>query len=187
MSEHAHTLHALLYAHGGEMRMRELCTRLSCSHEALIAAADALEASLSGGALTLIRTADTLSLRTAPLYSEAVAALLSADETRDIGAAGLEVLAIVLYAGGASRSHIDYIRGVNSSNTLRTLTMRGLLERTKDTHDTRAWRYTSTPELLAHLGVASLHDLPEYATLSETLTQRTLSEPQDPHAPPSPL
>ena len=43
---------------------------------------------------------------------------------REIGDAGLEVLSIVLYRGPSTRSEIDYIRGVNTSSTIRTLLSR---------------------------------------------------------------
>ena len=88
---------------------------------------------------------------------------------REIGPAGLEVLAVVLYRGDSTRARIDYIRGVNTSSTIRTLLSRGLLERTNNPDDAREYLYRPTTELLAHLGVTDVQALPEYAKIASEL------------------
>ena len=74
----------------------------------------------------------------------------------EIGKAGLETLAIVLYNGPVSRREIDYIRGVNSSFILRNLCVRGLVEREADSKDQKIFKYRSSLNLLAHLGIKRL-------------------------------
>ena len=73
----------------------------------------------------------------------------------------------MLYKNSATRSEIDWIRGVNSSFTLRELCARGLVVR--GTREKRKMVYEPTPELLAHLGVARVEDLPEYANAKKEL------------------
>ena len=102
---------------------------------------------------------------TRALYCEHIEKELS----REIGEAGLEVLAIVLYRGPSTRSQIDYIRGVNTSSTVRTLLARGLIERASNPNDSREYLYRPTTELLAHLGVSGVTDLPDCATISSEL------------------
>ena len=70
---------------------------------------------------------------------------------------------MVLYKNGANRAEIDYIRGVNSSFTLRSLLVRGLVERITDPRDLRRYFYRPSFELLSFLGVKSVEELPEYA------------------------
>ena len=60
----------------------------------------------------------------------------------------------------------DWVRGVNSSTSLRTLLVRGLIEGREDERDKRRIRYSLTTEALAHLGVARITDLPRAAELS---------------------
>jgi segregation and condensation protein B len=91
--------------------------------------------------------------------------------SRDIGKAGLEALSAILYRGPLSRSEIDFIRGVNSSQTLRTLTLRGLVRRIPNPKDERSFLYEPTTELVASLGVSRAADLPDYADVRNKLQQ----------------
>ena len=52
--------------------------------------------------------------------------------TEDLTPASLETLSIVAYLGPISRVRIEYLRGVNSSVILRSLMIRGLIERFAD-------------------------------------------------------
>ena len=176
MHDSLQQLHALLYANGGEMKKTALASSLDIPVDTVDALLHELSASLTDTGLELIITDTTASLRTARTHSAFLDALMRKDTEGDVGPAGLEVLAIVLYKGTVSRATIDYIRGVNSSSTLRQLVLRGLLERRRDEEDSRAWVYTLTPELLAHLGVLSQEELPEYDTIASQLTQREAAQ-----------
>ncbi|MDE2188364.1 MAG: SMC-Scp complex subunit ScpB, partial [Patescibacteria group bacterium] len=54
------------------------------------------------------------------------------------------------------------IRGVNSQFILRNLLIRGLIERVENPADARSFLYKTTLDLLAHLGISKIDDLPEY-------------------------
>ncbi len=179
MDNTAQKLQALLYAHGGELKKSDVMTALSVDVDQLSAIVATLHKSIAEQGIDVYETATTLSLRTAAAHASFIQDLQKKDTEKDVGTAGLEVLAIVLYNDGASRATIDYIRGVNSSATLRQLVLRGLLERAKDPNDARSWLYTATPELLAHIGVATPSELPEYDTLSETLHTTAIIETDD--------
>ena len=85
---------------------------------------------------------------------------------RDIGKAGAETLAIILYRSPIGRAEIDRIRRVNSSFILRNLLIRGLIERTVEKSSTS---FTITPALLAYMGITNSMELPNYATFLDTL------------------
>lgn len=172
-------LQALLYAHGGEMKKSEIASYMKTDVATLARYTVDLAESLTTQGLELLETETTLSLRTAAVCSEFITQTQQHDSTKDIGTAGLEVLAIVLYKEGASRATIDYIRGVNSSGTLRQLVLRGLLTRTRDTNDARAWIYAPTPELLTHIGTSSSEELPEYETIASALNENTVSQTEE--------
>lgn len=108
-------------------------------------------------------------LRTSPDAAECVEAVRKEELSRDIGKAGLETLAIVLYKGPSTRSQIDFIRGVNSSHILRMLTMRGFVRRIDNPDDERSYLYEPTTDLLAALGARKAEDVPEYAAIAEEL------------------
>ena len=108
--------HGLLFAEGGSLSLKKLSTMLACSQEELAAALAELSNILSGSGLTLITTDTEAALAASPDVRETVREAAMRELGRDIGDAGLEVLAIVLYRGPSTRAHIDFTRGVNSSS-----------------------------------------------------------------------
>ncbi len=159
-------LEALLFAHGEPVEKRELEKMLGVDSEALSAAVVQLRGDLEGRGLVVLENGEHIELRTAPEASELVMKLRERDLARDLGKAPLEVLAVVAYRGGATRSEVDWVRGVNSTASLRTLLMRGLVNAKEDPSDKRRMRYEITTDALAHLGVTRREDLPRYNELS---------------------
>jgi segregation and condensation protein B len=121
-----------------------------------------LESALKGRGLTLVQTDDEVMLGTAKELSPLIERLTKDELTRDMGKAGLETLSIILYQGPISRADIDYVRGVNSQFILRNLLIRGLVERIDNPKDARSYLYKTTLDLLSHLGISKVADLPEY-------------------------
>lgn len=163
---HAQALEAVLFASGESMSKKKLATFLHTTHDGVVEAVEELRGQLAGRGLMLVETEDELELRTSPAAADIVKKLREGELSKDLGKAGLEALAIVLYRGGATRSEIDWIRGVNSSQILRSLLLRGLIERTEDPSDKRKFRYKASTDGLAHLGISKKEDLPRYAELS---------------------
>lgn len=157
--------HAFLFSEGGSLSRKKLVSLLGCKENELGDILNALKERLEGSGVELIQTDIEVSLAIAPMASEAVQKAFERELGREIGDAGLEVLAIVLYRGPSTRAQIDYIRGVNTSSTLRNLLSRGLLERTGNPEDAREYLYRPTVELLAHLGITESKELPDYATI----------------------
>ena len=114
-------------------------------------------------------------LATAPDVSDFMKKIVQEEYTKDLGKAGLETLAVVLYRGPVTRAEIDHIRGVNSSFIVRSLLVRGLVERLPNERDSRSFLYRASFDLLRHLGVANVSDLPEY----ESVKQEIESLPKD--------
>ena len=169
---------AFLFVEGGEMAYRKLAGLLDCKERELTAVLDELSKRLLNSGVTLVRTDTMASLTTSKETSSAIKDAQRRELERDIGDAGLEALAIILYMGPSTRARIDYIRGVNTSSTLRNLLARGLLERTENPEDAREYLYRSTVELLAHIGVNNTQELPDYATIvRELATFEQKSEP----------
>ncbi len=160
-------LEALLFAVGEPLAKKEAAKLLDISVEDLARTTEALSVALAERGLTLVTTDTHLELRTTPEAAPLVKKLREGELSRDLGKAGLETLAIILYRGGATRTDIDWLRGVNSSQTLRTLLLRGLIERVEDPTDKRKFRYRATTEALGHLGLSSAKELPQFAELAQ--------------------
>lgn len=118
------------------------------------------------GALTLVETDNEVELVLGPEFDELTESLRKEELKRDIGKAGAETLAIVLYRGPVSRSEIDHIRGVNSSYILRSLEIRGLVERS---YGGRQTEFKPTTELLKHLGIKEKTELNNYQSVMDAL------------------
>ncbi|HWO07229.1 MAG TPA: SMC-Scp complex subunit ScpB [Candidatus Paceibacterota bacterium] len=169
MDKTAKQIQALLFAEGGALTYASIARSLGCGEKDLPPALDALSAELEGSGLALLRSDTEAALVVAPDAREVVTKKLTEEYERDIGDAGLEVLAILLYEGPSTRATIDYIRGVNSSSTIRNLLSRGLVERSGNPEDGREFIYRATVELLAHVGVTQREKLPEYDMISREL------------------
>jgi segregation and condensation protein B len=166
---HSARLLATLFAAGEPLAHTRLMKLLDLTKEDLADARAEVHGQLKGTGLALIETEGELELRTAPEASATVKKLRESELSRDLGKASLETLAMVLYRGSATRGEIDWVRGVNSAAAIRSLTLRGLLERTEDASDKRRARYVPTVDALAHLGVRRKEDLPRYAEFTASI------------------
>lgn len=162
-------IQAILFSEGTPVSLKSLATALAVDTRTLLEGLDEVRTMLEGSGLALVTTDREAALAVSDAGREAVVRLKEKELERGIGDAGLEVLAILLYEGAATRAAVEYIRGVNSSSTIRTLLSRGLIKRTANPADAREYLYTPTVELLAHLGVRAVQELPDYDTITREL------------------
>ena len=156
---------ALLFASGDPIEKKQLTALLGITNTELETVLRALADSLQGRGIALIETETEIELRTSPEAADIVKKLRENEFSRDLGSASLETLSVIAYQEGATRSEIDWVRGVNSTTSLRNLLLRGLIEGKEDAHDKRRIRYSLTTEALAHLGIEKVSDLPRSAEL----------------------
>lgn len=176
-------LEALLFAAGEPLQKKRLASMIGVSPELLQKAIDALRTELMNRGLALVETESDLELRTTAEASELVQKLRENELSRDLGKAGLEALAVILYRGSATRADVDWVRGVNSSQTLRSLLLRGLIERGDDDKDRRRARYKPTVDALAHLGVGKSDLLPRHEEFSVALSREQVRQETEAAAP----
>lgn len=162
-------IEALLFWKAEPLSAKRLVQILKKDPKEIESALLKLEQRLAGRGLCLVYKEDAVTLATAPEHAEMIEALTKEELVKDLGKAGLETLSIVIYRGPVSRSEIDYIRGVNSNFILRNLLVRGLVERVTKPGDERSFLYKPTFDLLAHLGVKKVEDLPEYTRMREEI------------------
>lgn len=157
--------HALLFAKGVPLEKKQLAKLLDIKESGVASVLKALTESLKNSGVVVVETDTEVELRTAPEASIIVKRLRENELTRELGKAGLETLAVIAYQTGTTRGEVDWVRGVNSSTSLRTLLVRGLIEGREDERDKRRIRYSLTTEALAHLGITSVDELPRVAEL----------------------
>lgn len=161
------SIEAVLFASGEPVSKKNLRALLGgITNAELIFGLRELEEALKERGLALIETDDEVELRTSPDAAEIVKKLRESELSRDLGKASLETLAVIAYKAGSTRTEIDWVRGVNSGASMRTLLLRGLIEGVEDPSDKRRIRYSLTADALAHLGISRAGDLPRYEELS---------------------
>lgn len=116
--------------------------------------------------LMIISKEDSVQLATRPENQEFVNQLVSGELGAELSRSALETLSIVAYRGPIPRVQIEAIRGVNCSYVLRSLLLRGLIER-KEVADIRGYLYEISFSFLKNLGIGSIKDLPEWDKLSK--------------------
>lgn len=160
-------IEAILFYKNEPIKISKLIEYFDSNEEDIKNALSRLENNLNGRGVCLIRTNDEVALATAPKAKDFLDKITVSEMSKDIGKAGLETLSIVLYKGPVSRREIDYIRGVNSTFILRNLNARGLVDRIQDRNDQRTYKYKPSINLLAHLGIKKIEELPEFDIFSK--------------------
>lgn len=79
--------------------------------------------------------------------------------------AALQVLTICAYLGASSKNEISFIRGVQSTQSIRSLMTRGLLKKIGD-------KYVLSIDVLQNLGIKKIEDLPEYESIKKDFKER---------------
>ena len=170
-------IEALLFFKNEPIVLSELSKMLDTPKEKLQITINKLQEEFKDRGIVLITNDDEVSLGTHPDASELVEKLQKEEFSRELGRAGLETLAIVLYRGPVARREIDNISGVNSGFTLRTLLVRGLIERTEG--ESRGYTYKPTLKLLQHLGISKREELPEFETAFKKVEEFVKSNPEE--------
>jgi len=119
------------------------------------------------GGLTLIVSEDKFQLATKPEFSSVLEEFVKDEFKEQLTPASLETLALITYLGPLSRVRIDYYRGVNSSFILRSLLIRGLIERFSDPEKGQGYLYKPSIDLLKYLGISKIEELAEYEKFKE--------------------
>jgi segregation and condensation protein B len=158
-------IEGVLFYKASPIKKQALCELLDVTIEELEAGITVLQERLKDAGTALVATESELELGTAPILDDLIESIRKDEIRRDIGKAGAETLAIVLYRGPVSRSEIDRIRGVNSSYILRNLMIRGLIERAEG----KRAEFSPTTELLRHLGINDKTKLRDYSSVMTAL------------------
>ncbi len=161
-------LESILFAAGRPVKLRDLAELTSLTVADVERELDALQASyLAGGhGLELIRPSGEAGLATHPGNSHLVQGFLRQETAGELTRPQLEALAVIAYRGPISKAELELVRGVNCSLILRNLMIRGLTQLEDEASPVP--RFQVTVDFLAHLGLASVRELPNFGELSQS-------------------
>ncbi len=172
-------IEAVLFWKGEPMSRKKLGEILKVGQQEINDGLEKLKINLENRGVALIENSDEVMLGTTPELSFIIENLRKEELNKDLSKATLETLSIILYKNGVSRAEIDYIRGVNSTFSLRALAVRGLVDKIVDAKDSRRFVYKPSFELLSYMGVKSVEELPEYGTVSQEIEMAAKEELKD--------
>lgn len=167
-------IEAILFATAEPMTFATLAKLLDASINDISEAVAALKAKLDGHGIVLTELNQVVSLATSSEFSNLIETMRKDELSKELSKASAETLAVIAYIPGATKSQIEFIRGVNASYSLRALSMRGLIE---SRGAGRAVTYHPTLELLSHYGVARIEELPHFTETKAKLEALLGSQP----------
>ncbi|HBR80453.1 MAG: Segregation and condensation protein B [Candidatus Uhrbacteria bacterium GW2011_GWE2_45_35] len=158
------TLEAILFAAAKPLDFKILIKTLNTNQETLREAIDSLKAvrNIETSGIHLLEQEGKLQLVSNPAAAEAVKLFAKEDMGGELTKPSLETLTIIAYRGPMTKPEIEQIRGVNCTMILRNLLMRGLVEEKEDVSKLQPV-YSVSLDLLRHLGIVGVSELPEYA------------------------
>lgn len=162
----AQTIEGLLFYFGDTISIANLAIYTKKTESEVKEALSNLEESLKERGIILIIQNEKATLATHPLISAVITSIQKEELEGELSKAAQEVLSIVLYAGPISKGYIDYIRGVNSTVSVRNLVARGLIEK-KD--GSARSQYVVTTDFLMSLGVSTPQSIEGYEEIRTKL------------------
>ncbi|HOB90062.1 MAG TPA: SMC-Scp complex subunit ScpB [Candidatus Colwellbacteria bacterium] len=162
-------IEACLFVYGEPVKVANLAKMIRAEESETRKAIDRLKSRLDSeeSGLVLIESDDKIQLVTKPVFGKIIEEIVKAEIKEDLTPAAQETLSIVAYLGPISRPEIDYVRGVNSSFILRSLMVRGLVERSPSARRLSSFDYRLSFDALKQLGVSEESELPEYERYRE--------------------
>ena len=162
----AQIIEGLLFYFGDTISIATLATYTKKSEEEIRDALTILNKDLVGRGIVLVVQNEKVTLATHPDISTIITSIQKEELEGELSKAAQEVLSIILYAGPISKGYIDYIRGVNSTVSVRNLVARGLIE--KKDGGSRS-QYVVTTDFLMSLGVSSPNSIEGYQDIRSKL------------------
>lgn len=162
-------IEAILFYKGEPVAYDFLSKIIGTSVEEVKAATQELRNDFENRGISLVTTDTEVQITTSDEVSSLIQKIDKEEIDSDLSKASLETLSVILYQGPVNKRDIDYIRGVNSGFILRSLSVRGLVDKEVDPKDKRTHLYKPSTDLLMHLGIDKAEQLPKYNEVREKI------------------
>lgn len=158
------------------MDYRDLAKIIGEGEQVVYEAIGFVKAKLDNMGLLLIFNNNKLSITTATEYSHLLKEIVSFTVKSDLTPAQLQTLTIIAYLESATVADISFIRGVQSIQTVRALSTRGLIEKDKrvsgGVEDIEKDKYMLSTEAMKYLGVTEVKELKDFENIQNKLKQK---------------
>lgn len=167
-------IESMLFVAAKPVHIKELALTLSAPVGQVAQHLDELVSEYKGRGLHITQKGDNYQMVSARDNAQIVSKFMNEELRGDLSKAALEVLAIIFYKKPVTRMDIEELRGVNSSEVLRQLMLRGLVSEVGRKEALgRPILYSTTMDLLHYFGVQKESDIPDLASLVATTSDAT--------------
>ena len=156
-------IEGILFAAGEPVKRERLCVILGLGLDIVEASVTRLMDfyAFERRGIRLLKLGGSYQLVSASECSEYIRKILEERRPPPMTRATLETLAIIAYHQPTTRAYIEMVRGIDSSNTVATLTEKGLIEECGRLEvPGRPMQFRTTPLFLRTFGLNSLDELP---------------------------
>jgi segregation and condensation protein B len=158
-------IQTLLYS-GDAVSYKEIARYLKFTLEDIVQALPEVIELLENLGLHLVRTETHISVGLHADMSKLITEKKIEDLQSDLSESTLQTLSVILYKDTITKAEIDFIRGVDSGRSLKTLLTRGIIEKV----EVKSKKYyIPTTETLAYLGVEASDELTERESINKQL------------------
>lgn len=161
-------IESLLFASGEALSISKIAKITKKSESSILKSLEDLKKRLrDGSGLRILMSKNKAQLVTGKEYAPFTEKLFKSERKEELTKAALEVLAIVAYNGPVTRGEIEVIRGVNSAFILRSLLIRGLIERVGN--EGSRGLYQLSLDSLKKFGLEKQEDLPHWQQIQNEI------------------
>lgn len=159
-------IESILFVASRPISAKKIATLLGVTESKVLEAVDTLKMKYNhpDSGIHISETGVDIQMMTNSENSEIVMELVASDVMGELTKAQLETFTVIAYRGPITRPEIEQIRGVNCAVILRNLLIRGLILEEEDKEKMMPV-YLLSLDALAHLGIRTVTELPEYDTL----------------------
>jgi len=155
----------ILFISGNPISIASIAKILNVNEEEVVNNLIEIKDYLNKGGLDLLKNDKDISIVTMAENAEIIETFWKEEINKDLTQASLQVLTLVAYLRNPTRADISFIRGVQSSQSIRILSVRGLITREGE-------KCIITGEALKYLGVVKVEDLPDFENINKELIEK---------------
>lgn len=159
----------LLFISGEPISIKKLSQILEIEENETTKEINELKKDSENRGLRIIEKDKKIQITTSPEAGKYIEKLIASNLKEELSEAAMETLAAISYLGPIAKHELEELRGVNCAFTLRNLLIRGLIEKSENSENTRALLYKTSFDFLKKLGIENEKELPDYQKYREDI------------------
>lgn len=160
-------IESILFIYGDPVSFKKMAKILNVKESEVKDCIEELKKEYEKRGIAIFEKDGYAQMTTSPQNADIVKDLVESTLSEELTPAALETLSVVAYKEPISTQEINELRGVNSVLSLRTLLMKGLIEKNQSNDEKKTTFYKTTLDFLKKLGISKVSELPKYDELSK--------------------